>query len=89
MDDCRGQTYDEDSNMMGKHSSISTKISEEQARAIATRCQGHSLSLAVKSLTKECRKQVIGEINIVIFVIKNFSLSHPHVLKIFYQAAFK
>ena len=39
LDDCRG---------------VSTKISEEQPKAIATHCQGHSLSLLVKSLTKEC-----------------------------------
>ena len=39
LDDCRG---------------VSTKISEEQPKAIATHCQGHSLSLVVKSLTKEC-----------------------------------
>ena len=53
LDDCRGQTYDGASNMMGKHSGVSTKISEEQPKAIATHCQGRSLSLAVKSLTKE------------------------------------
>ena len=40
--------------MMGKDSGVSTKISKEQPKAIATHCQGHSLSLAVKSLTKEC-----------------------------------
>ena len=40
--------------MMGKHSGVSTKISEEQPRAIETHCQGHLLSLAVKPLTKEC-----------------------------------
>ena len=38
---------------MGKHSGVSTKISEEQPKAIATRYQGHLLSLVVKSLTKE------------------------------------
>ena len=39
---------------MGKHSGDSTKIVEEQLKAIATHCEAHSLSLAVKSLTKEC-----------------------------------
>ena len=39
---------------MGKHSGVSTKICQEQPKAIATHCQGHSLSLAVKSSTKEC-----------------------------------
>ena len=28
--------------MMGKHSGVSTKNSEEQPKAIATHCQGHS-----------------------------------------------
>ena len=41
LDDCRGQTNDGVSNMMGKHSSVSTKISEEQPKAIATHCQDH------------------------------------------------
>ena len=54
LDDCRGQTYHRAINIIGKHSGVSTKISEEQPKAIATHCQGHSLSLAVKSLTKEC-----------------------------------
>ena len=54
LDDFRNQTCDGASNMIGKHSSVSTKISEQQPKAIATHCQGHSLSLAVQSLTKEC-----------------------------------
>ena len=53
--DCRGQTYDGASNMMGTRSGVSTIITEEQPKTIATHCQGHSLSLAVKSLTKECQ----------------------------------
>jgi len=40
---------------MGKRSGVSTIIKEEQPKAIATHCQGHSLSLAVKSMTKECQ----------------------------------
>ena len=53
--DCRGQTYDGASNMMRTRLGVSTIITEEQPKAIATHCQGHSLSLAVKSLTKECQ----------------------------------
>ena len=34
LDDCRGQTYGGASNMMGEHSGVSTKISEEQPKAI-------------------------------------------------------
>ena len=33
---------------------VSNLIIEEQPKAIATHCEGHSLSLTVKSLTKEC-----------------------------------
>ena len=52
--DCQGQTFNRASNMMDKHTGISTKISAEQPKAIATHCQGHSLSLAKKYLTKDC-----------------------------------
>ena len=41
--------------MMGKHTQVSIKISTEQPKAIVTHCQGHSWSLAVKSLIKECK----------------------------------
>ena len=54
LDDCRGQTYDDASNMMGKKSGVSTQIKAEQPKAIDIHCEGHSLSLAVKSLTSEC-----------------------------------
>ena len=54
LDDCSSQTYDGASNMMEKHSGVSTKISEEQPKSNCNTCQGHLLSLAVKSLTKEC-----------------------------------
>ena len=51
---CRGQTHDGASNMMGKKSGMSTQIFAEQPKAFAIHCQGHSLSLSVKSLTNEC-----------------------------------
>ena len=72
LDDCRGQTYDGASNMMGKHSGVSTKISEEQPKAIATHCQGHSLSLAVKSLTKECPilRDTMGTVGEICVLVK-------------------
>ena len=41
LDECRGQMYDEASNMMSKHTGVSTKISAEQTKAISTHCQGH------------------------------------------------
>ena len=39
---------------MDKHTGVSTKISAEQAKTIATHFQGYSLSLAMNSLTKDC-----------------------------------
>ena len=71
LDDCRGQTYDGASNIMGKHYGVSTKISEEQPKAIARHCQGHSLSLEVKYLTKECpilrdTMRTVGEIYVLV-----------------------
>ena len=54
LENCRGQTYDGASNMMGKRSGVSTQIRAEQPKAMTTHRQGHSLSLAIKSLTKDC-----------------------------------
>jgi hypothetical protein len=54
LDNCRGQTYDGASNMMGKKSGVSTQILAEQPKAVAIHCQGHSLSLSIKSLTNGC-----------------------------------
>ena len=50
LENCRGQTYDGASNMMGKKSGVSTQILADQPKAVAVHCQGHSLSLSVKTL---------------------------------------
>ena len=47
LSNCRGQTYDGASNMMGKKSGVSTQILAEQPKAVAIHCQGNSLSLPV------------------------------------------
>ena len=44
---CRGQTYNGGSNMMGKKSSVFTKLLVEQPKALVILCQGHPLKLAV------------------------------------------
>ena len=54
LENCRGQTYDGASNMMGKKSGVATQIQKDQPKAIVTHCHGHSLSLAVKDLTSSC-----------------------------------
>ena len=71
LENCRGQTYDGASNMMGKKSGVSTQIFVEQPKAVAIHCQGHSFSLPVKSLTNECdilrdTLSVVGEICILV-----------------------
>ena len=54
LENCRGQSYDGASNMMGKKSGVATQIQKDQPKAIITHCHGHSLSLAVKDLTSSC-----------------------------------
>lgn len=54
LQNCRGQTYDGASNMMGRKSGVATQIQGIQPKAITTHCHGHSLSLAVKDLTSSC-----------------------------------
>ena len=71
LSNCRGQTYDGSSNMMGKKSGVLTQILTEQPKAVTIHCQGHSLSLSVKSMTKECDilhdvLSVAGEICILV-----------------------
>ena len=72
LDDCRGQTYDGASNMMGKRSGVSRRILDLQPKAIATHCQGHSLSLAMKSLTKDCTilRDVMGTAGEICVLVK-------------------
>ena len=50
LENFRGQKYHSARNMLGKKSGVATKILSEQPKAVVTRCQGHSLSLAVKDL---------------------------------------
>ena len=54
LDDCCGHTYDGASSMMGKQSGVSTQILAEQPKVMTGHCQEHSLSLAIKSLIKDC-----------------------------------
>ena len=81
LDDCRGQTYNGVSNMMGKHSGVSTKVSVKQPKAIATHCQGYSLSLAVKSLTKEfpILRDIMGTVG-EIWVLVKYSPKRENML---------
>ena len=71
LDFCRGQIYDGASNMVGKRSGVATQISAIQPKALTTHCFGHSLSLAVKDLTANCKilgdtMGTVGEITVPI-----------------------
>ena len=55
LENCRGQTYNGASNMLGKISAVATQILSEQPKAVVTHCHGHSLSPAVKDLTTNCK----------------------------------
>ena len=72
LDNCRGQTYDEASNMLGKRSGVSTEILAEQPKAMTTHCQGHSRSLAIKSLTQDCTvlRDVVGTVDEICVLVK-------------------
>ena len=71
LDLCRGQIYDRASNMVGKKSGAATQISKIQPKALLMHCYGHSLSLAVKDLTSNCKilgdtMGTVGEITVLI-----------------------
>ena len=76
-----GQTYNGASNMMEKHSGVSTKISEGQPNTAATHCQGYSLSLAVKSFTKEfiILRDIMGTVG-EIWVLVKYSPKRENML---------
>jgi len=57
--DCRGQTYDNASNMAGKYSGVQSRIKELNPLAAFVPCAGHSLNLVgVKAV--ECCTQVVS-----------------------------
>ena len=68
---CRGQTYDGASNMLGKKTGVGTRILSLQSKALVTHCNGHSLSLSVKDLTSTCKilgdtMGTVGEITVLV-----------------------
>ena len=71
LDSCRGQIYDGASNMLGKKSDFATQLSAIQPKALPTHCFGHSVSLAVKDLTSDCKllgdtMGTVGEITVLV-----------------------
>ena len=67
--------------MMEKHSGVSTKISEGQPNTAATHCQGYSLSLVVKSFTKEfiILRDIMGTVG-EIWVLVKYSPKRENML---------
>ena len=72
LNDCRGQTYDGASNMLGRKSGVATQITNIQPKAIATHCHAHSLSLAVKDVTAKCKllKEAMGTAGEMAILVK-------------------
>ena len=71
LDSCRGQIYEGASNMLGKKSRIVTQLSAMQPKALPTQCFEHSVSLAVKDLTSDCKllddtMGTVGEITVLV-----------------------
>ena len=52
---CRGQAYDGASNMAGHLSGVSTRITNEEPKAMYVHCLGHSLNLCLQDCSKNCR----------------------------------
>ena len=71
LENCRGQTYDGASNMVGRKSGVATQITAIQPKALATHCHGHSVSLSVKDITSQYKllrdtMGTVGEMTILV-----------------------
>ena len=51
---CRGQSYDGASNMMGHLHGVATQIQTEETTAISVHCLAHSLNLCLQDAAKKC-----------------------------------
>ena len=72
LSNCRGQTYDGASNMLGRKSGVAEQFTAIQPKALVTHCQGHSLSLAVKDVTSERKilNDLMGTVGEICILIK-------------------
>ncbi|CAI6360443.1 unnamed protein product [Macrosiphum euphorbiae] len=50
--DCRGQTYDNGSNIVGKYQGVQTRINNLNPRAFFTPCASHNLNLVLRDSVK-------------------------------------
>ncbi|KAG6423139.1 hypothetical protein SASPL_113525 [Salvia splendens] len=56
IDDIRGQGYDNDSNMKGKHQGVQRRLLDINPRALYMPCACHSLNLTLCDMAKSCAK---------------------------------
>ena len=72
LSNCRGQTYDGASNMLGRKPGVAAQITAIQPKALVTHCHGHSLILAVKDVTSECKilNDLMGTVGEICILIK-------------------
>jgi len=55
IDDVRGQSYDNSSNMKGPHQGVQKRLLEINRRALYMPCACHSLNLTLCDMEKSCR----------------------------------
>ena len=72
--DCRGQSYDNASNMSGKYRGLKARISEVNPLAVYVPCSTHSLNL-VGSCAAECCVNAISFLGFVQTFFNFFSAS--------------
>jgi hypothetical protein len=58
IDDIRGQSYDNGSNMKGKHQGVQKRLIDINPRALYMPCACHSLNLTLCDMAKSCEKAI-------------------------------
>lgn len=58
LSNCRGQSYDNASNMAGRYSGVQARISEENEFALFIPCAGHSLNLVGVKAAECCQEAI-------------------------------
>ena len=73
LSNCRGETYDGASNMLGRKSGAATQISNIQPKALVNHCYGHSLSFTVKDVTSNYKilNDVVSNVEKIAILVKS------------------
>ncbi|CAN0847920.1 Zinc finger MYM-type protein 1 [Linum grandiflorum] len=82
IDDIRGQSYDNGSNMKGEHSGVQRRLLDVNSRAFHTSCASHSLNLNLCDMANSCgkAKDFFGIIQRIYTIFSN-SNKRWHILK--------